>query len=313
MAPFFSVIIPLYNKEKYIEDTLRSVLNQTFQDFEVIIVDDGSTDNSVEEVNKVEDSRISIFTIENQGVSHARNFGISKASTNYIAFLDADDLWLSNHLELQKYMIENFPNCGLYASAYEKRNYNIKIESYYLNIPKNWVGIVENYFESSFVSCIAWTSAVIVPKNVLQNFGGFDEKITLGAGEDTDLWIQIALQYKVAFNNQVTAIYNLHADNRVSKSNTNLRQFLDLDKYEEAAKNNPSLKKYLDLNRFSIVLQYKLVNNKKQQAHFLKNLDKQNLNKKQRFLLQTNSFFLKLMFRLKYFLRSFHVNLSSYK
>ena len=313
MKPFFSVIIPLYNKEAFIENTLKSVISQTFKDFEVIIVNDGSTDDSLAQAGLINDDRITIITIKNQGVSYVRNFAVSKASSNYIAFLDADDVWLPNHLESLKHLIKTYPDCGLYASAYKKKINKITLESYYSNIPKNWSGIVDNYFKSSFFNCIAWTSAVAMPKHIFTNIGGFDENITLGAGEDTDLWIRIALKYKVAFNNNVTAIYNLHTDNRISNSNTNLRQFLDLDKYEEAAKNNPSLKKYLDLNRFSIALQYKLVNNKEQQENYLKHLDKRNLNRKQHILLKTNTSFLKFIIRLKNYLIHLNINLSSYR
>lgn len=311
--PLFSIIIPLYNKGNFIVNTIQSALNQTYDDFEIIIINDGSTDNSLEKLKQFTDSRITIFTIENQGVSHARNFGISKASADYISFLDADDLWLPNHLESLSHLIEAYSGCGLYANAYVKKMGDITLESYYKNIPNNWKGIVENYFESSLTSSIAWTSAVVVPKEILIKLNGFDEKITLGAGEDTDLWIRIALNCKVAFNNHVAAIYNLHADNRISNSNTNLRQFLDLDVYEEAAKNNPSLKKYIDINRFSIALQYKMAGNKKQQAHYLKHLDGNNLNGKQRFILGCNKNMLILLLKTQKALRQLHIDLSPFK
>ena len=98
MTPFFSIVIPLYNKEPFIEKTIQSVLDQTFKDFEIIIINDGSTDKSLGEVECLNDERISIFTIINQGVSHARNHGIHKAKGHYIAFLDADDYWESEFL-----------------------------------------------------------------------------------------------------------------------------------------------------------------------------------------------------------------------
>ena len=311
--PFFSIVIPLYNKEHYIVNTIQSVLEQSFQDFEIIVVNDGSTDTSLNSLNAFNDSRIQIFTIKNQGVSYARNYGIEKAKANYIAFLDADDLWLNNHLEQLKKLTEDFPNCGLYANAYVKKIGEITLESDYIDIPKSWNGIVKDYFKSSQFSCIAWTSAVMVPKKILEEFNNFDEKITLGAGEDINLWIKIALQHQIAFNNNVTAIYNLHADNRISNSNTNLRQFLDLDVYEEAAKSNASLKKYLDLNRFSIALQYKLVDNKKQMDFYLKHLDKSNLNAKQRFILSCNKSVLVLLIKTQTLLRQIHIHLSPFK
>ena len=96
-----SVVIPLYNKEKQVAHTLQSVLRQTFQDFEIVIVDDGSTDHSVEEVEKVRDTRIRLVHQQNAGVSAARNRGISEAKYDLIAFLDADDEWKPEYLETQ--------------------------------------------------------------------------------------------------------------------------------------------------------------------------------------------------------------------
>jgi len=315
MSAFFSIVIPLYNKEHFIVQTIESVLAQSFQDFEIIVVNDGSTDASLEKLHTIQNPKLKVFTIKNRGVSHARNYGIKKASSDYIVFLDADDIWLNNHLEELKQLLEAYPNCGLYANAYEERIGKTIIPSNYKNIPntKNWKGIVEDYFDASIYSSIAWTSAVMVPKKILEAVNRFDEKITLGAGEDTDLWIKIALKYPVAFNNKVTAIYNLHADNRISNSNTNSRNFIDLDKYEAEAKNNASLKKYLDINRFSIALQYKLAGNKKNMHAYLKHLDKNNLNYKQRFLLNCNRSLLVLLKKSQNFLRRFQVNLSSFK
>src|SRR4051812_32162135 len=96
---FFSVIIPLYNKANYIENTIKSVLNQTFTDFEIIVVNDESTDESETIVLGFNDKRIQLFNQKNQGVSVARNHGIEKAKGKLVAFLDADDYWFHNHLE----------------------------------------------------------------------------------------------------------------------------------------------------------------------------------------------------------------------
>lgn len=96
---FFSVIIPLYNKEKYIEDTIKSVLNQTFKNFEIIVINDGSTDNSLKIVKNFSDQRIFIIDQRNLGLSTARNNGVKNAIFNYIAFLDADDLWMEDYLQ----------------------------------------------------------------------------------------------------------------------------------------------------------------------------------------------------------------------
>ncbi|MEO8933952.1 MAG: glycosyltransferase family A protein [Xanthomarina sp.] len=314
MTPFFSIIIPLYNKENFITDTLISALKQDFKDFEIIIVNDGSTDQSLEKVKVIKDSRIKIFTIENSGVSAARNFGIRKASSNYIAFLDADDLWEKNHLSNLYNLLNTFPNCGLYATAYSKKLENKTLKIKYHNIPDNpeWMGIVPNYFEASRYNAIAWTSAVMLPKRILESFNGFDESITLGAGEDTDLWIRVALKHPVAFYNSVTAIHNLHADNRLSNTNTTKRAYLNLDKYEIDSKTNASLKKYLDINRFSIGLQFMIAGNtEKAHSHF-SSLKKENLNTKQRFLMKLNRPLLVVFVNLQKGLRHLNIHLTPF-
>lgn len=313
--PKFSVIIPLYNKVDHIQPTLESALSQSFQDFEIIIVNDGSTDGSGAVVATMTDPRIHLFNIKNQGVSHARNYGILQATADLIVFLDADDLWRYDHLQNLYTLHKTFPTCGLYATAYLRKNDNIVIPSVYKHIPTedNWMGIVDDYFASSAVNSIAWTSAVMVPKSILENVGNFNENITLGAGEDTDLWIRIALEYPVAFSNKVTAIYNLHTENRISKSHTLARQFIDLDVYEAAATSNPSLKKYLDLNRFSIAIQYKLSGDIKNAKTLISKIDAANLNTKQRTLLKLNKGALKIAVKVKSRLQNSGVFLSTFR
>src|SRR5690554_2358538 len=106
----FSVVIPLYNKEKYISLTLKSVLNQSFKDFEILIVNDGSTDRSVEVVKKFDDSRIRLVDQPNAGVSAARNKGIKEAKFDWVAFLDADDRWDVEFLSEIANAIKKYPN-----------------------------------------------------------------------------------------------------------------------------------------------------------------------------------------------------------
>ena len=117
---FFSVIIPLYNKEKYIQNTLQSVLNQTFENFEVIIVDDGSTDDGPEKVGLISDCRIRFIRKENGGVSSARNRGIAEARGEYIAFLDADDEWRPHALKTF-YDFLSTHDCQWAVSGYTRR------------------------------------------------------------------------------------------------------------------------------------------------------------------------------------------------
>src|SRR5688572_27202891 len=117
--PLFSVIIPLFNKAAHIENTLKSVLDQTFEEYEIIIVNDVSTDNGLEIVKNIRNSRIHIISQQNQGVSAARNKGIEHSKGKLIAFLDADDYWFPNHLEALSELHTNFPGCGIYCSRYK--------------------------------------------------------------------------------------------------------------------------------------------------------------------------------------------------
>ncbi|MDM5272778.1 glycosyltransferase family A protein, partial [Sulfurovum sp. zt1-1] len=113
----FSVVIPLYNKEQYIAKTLESVLLQTFQEYEIIVVDDGSTDKSTFEVKRYNDNRIRLIQQENAGVSAARNRGIEEANYDLIAFLDADDEWLPNHLQELINLRIDYPECEVFATG----------------------------------------------------------------------------------------------------------------------------------------------------------------------------------------------------
>ena len=119
--PFFTVILPLYNKEKFVENTLKSILNQTFTDYEVLIVNDCSTDESVEIIKPYLSESIKLLEHSvNKGLSASRNTGIKNAKTNYITFLDADDLWKPTFLETIYQLITNFPEAKIFGTNYEE-------------------------------------------------------------------------------------------------------------------------------------------------------------------------------------------------
>ncbi|MDP8208206.1 MAG: glycosyltransferase family A protein [Candidatus Electryonea clarkiae] len=144
-----SVVIPLYNKEQYIARAIQSVLSQTYNDFELIVVDDGSTDASAKVVEEFNDPRQRLIRQPNAGECAARNRGIAESRTELIAFLDADDQWLPEHLIAIKCLSEKYPECGAFATAYDivdppYHRYTANFET----IPKApWVGIIPNYFK----------------------------------------------------------------------------------------------------------------------------------------------------------------------
>lgn len=205
-----SVVIPLYNKEKQIAHTLQSVFNQTFQNFEVVIVDDGSTDGSVAEVEKLSDSRIRLIHQKNAGVAAARNRGIEEANGDLIAFLDADDEWKPEYLATQYHLSQKYPDCNVFACNYEFRNIEGKVTPTIIRkLPFTGEdGILSNYFEMA--SCShppLWTSAVMVKKQAIQAIGGFP--VGIRSGEDLLTWARLAVNGQIAYSKKVVAIYDL--------------------------------------------------------------------------------------------------------
>jgi glycosyltransferase involved in cell wall biosynthesis len=167
----FSIIIPLYNKAPYIEKAVQSVLDQTCQDFELIVVDDGSTDDSLEKVQKFKSSKVRIIEQKNSGVSTARNNGIKVAKYDYAAFLDADDWWAPEFLEEMKTLITEFPGGVLYASSYFiVKNGKNRVAPIALpqNFESGYIDYIKIYSERLCMP--VWTGATILKKNVFVCF-----------------------------------------------------------------------------------------------------------------------------------------------
>ena len=208
--PKISVVIPLYNKEKSIASTLQTVLNQTFTDYEIVIVNDGSTDNSVTEVEKVQDDRIRLIHQQNAGVSAARNRGIEEAKGELIAFLYADDEWKPEYLATQYHLFQKYPECSVFACNYEFRDVSGKVTPTLIHkLPfVGEDGILSNYFEVASCSHPPICSiSVMVKKQVMQAIGGFP--VGVKSGEDLLTWARLAYKYKIAFSRRVCACYIL--------------------------------------------------------------------------------------------------------
>lgn len=216
----FSVIIPLFNKERHISRAISSVIHQTVKDFEIIIVNDGSTDSSIEKVLNFSDSRIKLINQTNAGVSAARNRGISMANNEYICFLDADDAWKEDFLENIVVLVKNFPQVGAYATGYEIiQSSNKKAISKRIGNLKNGVGVI-NYFKESMDSPLISASSIMIPKFTFSKVGAFKEY--LKRGEDLEMWMRIALNFEIAYTNKVCATYFMDSDNRSINSTYDL-------------------------------------------------------------------------------------------
>ena len=227
-----SVVIPLYNKEHQISETLRSVLEQTFQDFEVVIVDDGSTDKSAEEALKIRDPRIRLVRQENAGVSAARNRGVEEARFDLVAFLDADDLWKPEYLQTQYDLSRKYPQCDVFACNYE---FVYADESTHPTVIRKLPfegqdGILDNYFEVASCSHPPICSiSIMVRKEALLRIGGFP--VGIRSGEDLLTWARLACSCKKAYSKKNVASFISTSSNQPES-----KAFLRLDNQDPVLK-----------------------------------------------------------------------------
>jgi glycosyltransferase involved in cell wall biosynthesis len=207
-----SVVMPLFNKEKEVSSAVQSVLNQTVREFELIVVNDGSTDKGPHLVREMNHQRIRLIEQENRGVSAARNRGIQEARGEIIAFLDADDEWMPDFLETILNLKTRFHYCQVFATNYLYRetsgHYRYPIIR---GLPDNqWQGVLTNYFAiAAYSDPPIWSSAVAVSKNALSHIGLFP--VGVQAGEDLLTWARLALGFRIAYCSVPKAIFKLRA------------------------------------------------------------------------------------------------------
>ena len=307
--PKFSVIISVFNKEKYIGKTLDSVLAQTFQDFEIVVVNDGSTDNSEEIIKSFNTEKIRYFFHKNRGASAGRNRALREANGEYLAFLDADDLWEKNHLEEIEKLIQLFPKSNVFATAIMTQTNNGFFKSRYtINSDKEYQLV--SFFESSYATPILSGSTTVIHRSVLEKVGYFDEEIF--SGEDTEYWIRIGINYKVAFSKKITAKY-LYISNSLSQENFQFSKTTDFTKFDELAKSDAKLAKYIAFNRFSLWIKCNRFNDKKNADYLKKLIERQYLSKKQLLILKLNSWQIKTIYSIKKILEKLNIKLTAFE
>lgn len=265
IAPKISVIVPVYKTEKYLPECIESILAQTFEDFELILVDDGSPDNSgaICDDYAARDPRIRVFHKENGGVSSARNLGIRNARAEYVAFLDSDDVWDLKFMEKMVNLIKSFPSadsfcCGWYCFCGSHLN-PCSVFLYPL-LPQGKEAVVDVFeFSQDSGTLPIWTGSVILRRSLLLKIGGFDE--TLNTYEDFDVWIEFCFRGKVAYHNEALAHHRL--DSPVENKPRGLLPDLKkhwvsrLDKYSNLEKRNKKLKVFFDRFRLRALLWYR--------------------------------------------------------
>lgn len=264
----FSVIIPLYNKAPYVRKALESVLSQTFRDFELIVVDDGSTDESMAIAQSVLDGcdlPHRLIHQDNAGVSTARNNGVAAAQGDFVSFLDADDWWAPTFLEKMDELIQVYPGAGIYGTNYFYVKNGVEkvclagIDTGYINYCKVYAERLRMPLTSISVS---------ISRDIFNSYKGFNAALKLG--EDFDLWIKIALHSKVAFLNEPLAYYNQDVDPAWRGTGHLVppqeHMLWNLDHLSEEERNNPDFKELIDNLRTYSLLPYYLSNHYREDA-----------------------------------------------
>lgn len=205
-----SIIIPTYNYGIFIGDAIDSVLNQTFNDYEIIVVDDGSTDNTSDIINKYND-KISYLSKSNDGPASARNLGIKNSSGDYICFLDADDVFLPNKLEIQVELLDTIlnKNIGLLYSDFlvTDKYMNLILKYYGCKKFSSHNNAVKYLLQSNYIN----TSTVMIVKDYLLEVGLFNERYKYL--EDYDLWLRLGMNYEFAYINRALVKTRSHNGN----------------------------------------------------------------------------------------------------
>lgn len=259
----FSVIIPLYNKAPYVAKAIGSVLAQSFADYELVIMDDGSQDDSFEVALRCIEGHTNcrIYRQQNAGASMARNNAVALSQGEYLCFLDADDWWEPKFLEEVSRLIEAFPDAGIYGTNYtivNETRHKTRVASVGVDhgFEKGYINYCQVYAKTMYMPLTS--ISVCIPRTVYGEMGGFPAGIVLG--EDFMLWIRIALNHKVAFLNQPLAFYNQDVDgtNRgVGRLHQPQKHMLwNLGFLEKEEKNNPDYKQLVDNLRTASLMPY---------------------------------------------------------
>ena len=289
----FSVIIPAYNAEKFIDRSIKSVLDQNYADFELIIVDDGSTDGTKGQIEQFSDDRIRYVYQENGGVSAARNKGVLESKGEYVCFLDSDDEWKPGHLTLLCELIEKYSDCGLYVTGYDIRLSNGEVVHKSEQILR---AIEDENFESDdgfgllnnhgyFLN----TNTVCCRKDVFYKVGLFAKGIK--NGEDDDMWYRIFAYYSLAISKKITTVYDrLNCGATAQRGEVYETAFLNrvgglLSSYEIPQHRKNSILTWFERNKLSKARKYILIGNKREAFKTIKTLDYKKVKKKK--LLET--------------------------
>lgn len=247
-AIFFSVVIPLYNKQGSVLRAVDSVRRQTHKDFELIVINDGSTDDSLSIVEAVDDRRLTILDQKNSGVSVARNVGIQASVSNYVCLLDADDEWHPEFLDEIAALIKEAPEAALFCARYDTVDESGRRFVGRSSEVEGFFGPLRDFFKSFQKSrSLICSSNVCINKGVFKSIGEFP--IGVAVGEDIYVWIKMALQHKVMFSSRILSTIYRDSENR-TVTRTNIQAPYHLKIFLFDPKNRALLKSHKSLRGF---------------------------------------------------------------
>ena len=235
---------------------MASILEQTVTNFEIIVVDDGSTDGSIDRISAINDPRLRIVRQKNRGQSAARNMGIRLAAGVFIAFLDGDDRWDKTHLASMLKLSESFPNAGIYAAAYRTKFGGGRVIETKVSKKRgnSEPFLLPDYFRFASLAPVIWVGAAMVPKTVFDEIGGFLAGEHRGA--DREMWARIACNYDIAYAPTVSVTYDCGALGRESNKVRELQWPPLLNFLDENIKNTPMNSRAKGLRRYRNAVLY---------------------------------------------------------
>jgi glycosyltransferase involved in cell wall biosynthesis len=249
--PKYSVVIPLYNKKDFIEKSVFSALNQTYHDIEVIVVDDGSSDSSVERINGIKDERLRVLSKLNGGVSSARNYGIKHANGQYIAFLDADDEYELTFLENIENTRLKFNSCEAIATAYFKVTNGTKTPSF---IPRSNIDgpyKITKFYENWSVDAFFFTSSIVVKRAYFYTYNKwFPDGESLG--EDQEIWFSIYEKGQIVYLPIHLSNYNMGVENSLTNQKRNTEELPFVQRLKQRVKSKDEVGKGIFISKYEL-------------------------------------------------------------
>ena len=308
--PFFSIVIPLYNKANFILATLKSVSDQTFENYEIIVINDGSTDESLSKIEALKLPKLSIHTQENKGLSAARNRGVTLARGQYVALLDADDIWKPTYLKSMFKLIENYPNHQIFGCTYkESRNGRLMDIRTSFEAQLNQESyVLDDFFSANYKQFIVDQSSLIFDRNFIKTHT-FNEHIDVS--EDVDYYLNYFASQQIIFLNRSLMIKTYDDNDQLSSSKISKKRVPDLEHYKTRYSSNTSIQKYIDIQLYKLAIKYTYENNRSKRQKCMTQINPLHLSQKQRLLLKSPKWIMVGLRKLKFLALKLNIRITT--